>query len=304
MPSSGQAAPMAVSRSLRAPSTTRLAAIRTLGMGSVREACSFVDALEPSDVGELVVGPAGTGAVDGAVFVERGRICWSAARGLAQRLTGILADVSGLSDRQMEELYDHCKERQIPLGEHLVASGSLDPSALRKALLQHTSESLVSLCHDGSRAAWIAREGAGYSPRFTFSTAEILTQVGANERPTAAIDAAEELGHCFVGGEWGAAFVRMSESGLPDPVALVGDHPSRAAALLDVAKWGASVLDITSSIHRADAFSAAMVGERAHVAFVHGGFMIVGETSIHGTARILNRRSQRRAREVGRDGGL
>src|SRR5262249_20565820 len=59
-----------------------------IGLAKTLDAWAFVDALGPHATGEIIVSAAD--GPRGAVFVEAGRVCWSAARGLARRLTELL----------------------------------------------------------------------------------------------------------------------------------------------------------------------------------------------------------------------
>lgn len=267
-----------------------------VGLRNAFEACAFVDELGTSLVGELVVsGPDGP---RGTVFVERGRICWAAARGLARRLTELLGARASLSSSEMESLFVMCKEQRIPLGEHLVSRGVLSASALREALLQHTVESLRFLCSAGARGAWSPREGAGYSPRFTFATAELLAQVGAAVHASIAARLQPVLESSFGEGDWAAAFVRSETSAFPEPIAVHGSVPSAATSLVRFGKWAASALDVASAFSDDAALlsvaRSAASGGSSLVAFRHGGAVVTGETSAQGPARILNRRAQRR----------
>ena len=119
-----------------------IAGVPPLGWKSTFEACTFVDARGPDAVGQVII--AGPEGLRGAIFVERGRICWAGAQGLARRL-----------------------------GELLRAGDR------REALLQHTLESIELLHAGGVKSTWHPRKGRGFEPRFTFGTAELLARHGA-----------------------------------------------------------------------------------------------------------------------------
>lgn len=271
---------------------------RGVGLRNAYEGCSFVDELGSSAVGELVV--SGTDGPRGAVFVERGRVCWAAARGLSRRLTELLGQRAALAPEAMETHFRFCRERRIPLGEHLVSEGILDARDLRAALLRHTVESLGHLCDEGARGTWCPREGSGYSPQFTFTTAEILASIGATSHEDVAADLRPLLGMCFGEGEWAAAFVRSASSAYPEPVAVHGPVPQGATMLVRFGKWAASALDVVAAFTEPTALfavaRASSKGATSLVAFRHGDAVVAGETGAHGPARILNRRAQQRRR--------
>lgn len=267
-----------------------------VGLRNAFEACAFVDDLGSSTVGELVVN--GADGPRGAVFIERGRICWAAARGLARRLTELLGERSTLDPHAMESVFRTCKEQHIPLGEHLVSRGVLSASDLRDALLQHTIESLGHLCSSDARASWVPRAGKSYSPRFTFATSELLAHIGASTHLEVATQLRPVLATSFAEGEWAAAFVRSSTSAFPEPVAVHGAAPRSATTLVRFGKWAASVLDVAAAFSDDGAFLSvarpSAADARSLVAFRHGDAVVAGETGAHGPARIMNRRAQQR----------
>jgi hypothetical protein len=273
-----------------------LPTVPEVGLRNAFEACTFVDDLGGAIVGELVVNDAD--GPRGVVFVEGGRVCWAAARGLAPRLSELLGARAGLEPSEMESLFLACKERRIPLGEHLVSHGVLSAEDLRVALLQHTVESLRYLCAGGARGFWCPRGGAGYSPRFTFATAELLTQLGATTHASVAARLRPLLESFFGDEDWAAAFVRSETSAFPEPIAVRGAAPHAATSLVRFGKWAASVLDVAVAFSGESAFLSiertSSSARTALVAFRHEGAVVTGETSAHGPARILNRRAQRR----------
>lgn len=256
----------------------------------------MVDELEPSATGELVV--SGSEGPRGAVFVERGRVCWAAARGLARRLSRLLGARASLEPSAMESIFLYCKERRVPLGEHLVTRGVLRPEDLRVALLQHTVESLHHLCAHDARAAWYPRAGAGYSPQFTFATAELFAHIGAVTHAATASRLEPVLRASFGDGDWAAAFVRTNTRGFPEPVATHGAVPASASTLLRIGKWAATALDLTRTFTDDGALLAVTRRTRGAntclVAFRSGDAFVAGETCEYGPGRILNRRAQLR----------
>lgn len=274
--------------------TGRRVAIRT-----TVDICTFVDRLAVDDVGELLVvrdEATSPPSVRGTIFVEGGRVCWAAARGLAPRLTQLLRQPSGLDAAAMEDLYRRCKLEGAPLGEFLVARGIVRPDDLRAALLQHTTESLDVLCDDRTLASWWPRPG-GYNARFTFKTSELLArwfahrQGATGARLSAALDTFSES----MPGEWGALFVRVPTLASPLPLLVRGELPEKSLSLLRVGKWAASALDVASTFQDADVLVTAMeAGGTSLVAWRHDGRIVAGRMGSNGPARVLHHRAAMR----------
>lgn len=278
----------------------RVDASPSIAASSAVDLCAYVDDLAPDATGELVFR---RGTTEGAVFVENGRVCWAAARGLARRLTGLLGSSAKLDAAAMEVLYAHCKRQGTPLGEHLLGQGLVSAPELRDALLRHTAESLLALCGTGAVADWTPRRKGGYSSRFTFTTTELLTWTLAGEHPTESEAASVELVDAFVERDWGAAYLRSPKRASPDPIAIVGPCPPRVEALFRLGRWASSSLDIAGLAHGERAFVATVVDGGALVAWRCQSVVIAGWTSHHGPARLLNRRARARRKDL-RHGGL
>lgn len=276
--------------------------VRPITLRTAVEVCSFVDELDEDDTGELMIGDANLGA-KGAVFVERKRVCWVAARGLAPRLSQLLCERAKLERTALEPLYLACKEQKRPLGEYLVERGIVAADELRTVLLEHTSESLHNLCGAPVTGAWLPRTSGGYSPRFTFTTAEVLASTLAHDAHGTFAPAVAEVDECFSHAGWGAVFVRGS-SATPSPVAVRGTPPAASRILLQVGKWAASALDIASTFQDDDAVLWVRSGPSALVAFRYGDLIVAGETNESGPARIMNRRARRRREEGARHGRI
>lgn len=278
---------------IEAPSSAP--SVRGITVESVHDVCRFVDGLEGAGAGELVVTG---GEAIGAVFVEDARICWAAAAGLASRLTELLVSYAGVDQRTMERLYWTCKQHGLPLGEYLVDRGVVRAEDLRSVLVQHTVESLLTLVGPGRSARWSPRPRGGYSPRFTFGTAEVLSLAGGVSEPALVGFALDEMARCFFSDEWAAAFVRPAACATPHPVALYGPAPSSAAVLVRYAKWAISALDVVAAFGGAPEIVAVTLPEgrrsRSLVAFWHDDLVIVAEGGAECAARVLNRCTQRR----------
>ncbi|MFO0738453.1 MAG: hypothetical protein U0270_21340 [Labilithrix sp.] len=253
----------------------------------------LVDELGPRAVGELFI--AGQDGARGAVFIERGRVCWAAAHGLAPRLSQLLVSRALIPPPEMESIFRACKAERTPLGEHLIRVGVLRAEDLRSALLQHTVESVSRLCASPAYATWSPRPGKGYSPTFTFTTAELLAYAGGERHRTVLTEVGPVLEASFDSG-WGAAFVRTGECAFPEPIAVFGSRISHSKRLLRIGQWAASALDVVSTFNDPSAVLAVKRGASSMVTFWHGNAIVVGETGEHGPALILNRRARERLR--------
>ena len=265
------------------------------------DACAFVDELGASAIGEIIVSD--VSGRRGTVFVEGGRVCWAAARGLARRLSELLVARASVPPSAMQSMFVACKEQRIPLGEHLVGRGVLSADALRQALLQHTVESLSTLCDVDARGSWFPHSGTTYRPQFTFATGELLAEIGKVAHAPIAERVQPVLAQFFNSeGDWATAFVRTRGNASPEPVAMHGDVPHVATELVRLGKWAASVLDIAGAFSDPNAMLSLSRGDaetpRSLVAFRFEDAFVAGETGPMGPARILNHRAAKR-REKG-----
>lgn len=267
----------------------------TFALDSVADVCAFIDDLPRDAAGELVL--VGGASAEGAVFVDSGRVCWAAARGLSRRLGDLLAESATIDRLAMEEQYRFCKRERVPLGEHLVGTGIVSAAQMRAALLQHTSESLRALFESPRRAGWTARRPGAYSARFTFATPEVFARTGAVDDPALAERARDELGDTLSESDWGAAFVRSGSHAFAKPIVVVGACPDRVEPVMRLGRWACSVLDVISVLSAERGFVAALIDDEALVAWQRDGAVIAGRTSVYGPARLLNRRSRMRRKD-------
>jgi hypothetical protein len=211
---------------------------------SAFELLEVIDALRDGATGELSVrAAAGDGAAIGVAFVERGDVCWIAARGQARRLSDLLRARTRpeLGASAMEQVFLRCRREGLRLGEHLVAAGLLDADALREALLRHSVESLERLGDLATRVSFTPRGTGGYEPRYTFRTGELAEALGARTHVDEAASLRTALDACEP--SWGAAFARSGAHAGPIPVARVGPAVN-ARALARVGRWAAGALDL------------------------------------------------------------
>lgn len=256
------------------------------------DVCSFVDGLDPDEVGELRISHRGHPL--GAVFVQNNRVCWVAAAGLERTLSQLLVERAGITRDAMERHFERCRAAKVPVGEDLVDRGVIGPNALRGALFDHSTASLASLCRDGARAEWRPRTRT-YAARFTFSTSELLVRTNALSRADVAEAATLSIRDLFdaAEGDWAVAFVRCSERAIPIAVALLGAFPARASALSSHAKWAMSCLDVAGTFAGARPSVVATTSgaePRFCCALREAAYFVVGETDAAGAARISSRR--------------
>lgn len=224
-------------------------------VGCVADVLLVLDELPATATGEVVC-TSDEGVRVGTVFVEKGRVCWAVAPGLARRLVDLLREglVSG-GTSVLEEAFRTCRSEGRPLGEHLVSSGIVSESDLRAALLRHSAESLVASCRERSRACFMPRGPRGYSPWFTFDTPTLLVEAGDVLVPSAARRARAVLASSLTDHGWAAAFARTG--GAPTALALAGHHPTVASEVTSLGKWAASAVDMASAAAGAPSFVAA-----------------------------------------------
>jgi hypothetical protein len=260
------------------------AGLRQVTVSSPVDVCSFVEELGPDAVGELQLGA--NGASHGAVFVEQGRVCWAAARGLARRFTELLVAHTGASARTVEDVVVGCLADGSPFGERLVEASVVSPSQLRATLLQHAAESLHVACREPAFGTWCPRRQRGYASRFTFTAAEMLARTLAEENVDAARVGKALLEALLDRDDGGAVFVRRADRSTPQPVALAGVFRADARGLIRAGKWAASALDVAAD-NGAEPFIAASHEDITLVAWTSGALLMVATTTPLGAARLL-----------------
>jgi hypothetical protein len=122
------------------------------------------------------------GASVGSVFVERNQVCWAAFAGLRRRLRDLLREhlSRAMDDAELDRTWARCASEGRKFGEELVSREIVKAEAMRRALKQHTIESLIALPQEqGEQIAWVAHRQQGYQPRFTFMPADLMIEVNA-----------------------------------------------------------------------------------------------------------------------------
>ena len=165
------------------------------------------------------------GVTVGSVFVERNQVCWAAYLGLGKRLRGLLRE-------QLASIPD----------------ASEKPAALRRALHQHTVESLIAFPDArGEHVEWIAHRNSGYQPRFTFTPAELL--VGVNARLYASEAEHAELGLSAIEVDTPvASYVPADDGGLVAVGASGG--VTTIAELDELGAWADAAFSVTPGFSR------------------------------------------------------
>jgi hypothetical protein len=207
--------------------------------GSLMDALLRVEQLGPADCGMLSF--AGS---SGGIFVERGRICWVAARGLQRRLSDLLRAHGSVDSAQLERIYQRCRSEGTLLGQTLVAEGLLQPVELEYALRRHSAECLVALCRVSQATIWASHPGRGYAPRFTFRPLDLLFDSVALLYPDLRLEAFEELSAYGGPGRNAVAFVLDTENGALLPLAA-----TNASSVESVSALARSLLPIPRASH-------------------------------------------------------
>lgn len=181
-----------------------------------------VERLAPDSSGAFVVEIESESV--GTVFVERNQVCWAAYHGLSRRLRGLLRE-------QLAALGDDGK-----------------PEAMRRALKQHTIESLLALPQEqGEVIEWVEHRKQGYQPRFTFSPAELFVAVNSILYQTEATGADLALS-MFDESARAASFVPGDGGGL---VAIRMHGPKTTIADLDeLGDWAEAAFGVTRGFSR------------------------------------------------------
>lgn len=190
----------------------------------------------------------------GSVFVEKNRVCWAAHSELSRRLRTLLR-------------------------EHLAAD-LRKAEAMRRAIEQHTVESLLALPQDqGEQVLWFTHQNHGYQPRFTFAPSELLVGVNAFLYQSEATGA--ELAFSTLDQDIPAASFVPADGGGLVPVRLSGP-PLPVTALDELGAWADAAFGATRG------FSLDVVKRAAEAAT--GDVCVAWQTSrLHTHAALLPR---------------
>lgn len=221
------------------------------------------------------------GASVGSVFVERNQVCWAAFAGLRRRLKDLLREhlSRAMDDAELDRTWAQCASEGRKFGEELVSRQIVKAEAMRRALKQHTIESLIALPQEqGEQIAWVAHRQQGYQPRFTFSPADLMVEVNAYLYATEA--AGVEAG--LVDVEIRAASYVPSDSG--DLIAIRSTGLITTIAELDeLGAWAGAAFGITRG------FSPEVM--RRAVESASGEMLLAWQTSrLHTHAAVIETR--------------
>ncbi|MGC4093732.1 MAG: hypothetical protein QM756_38695 [Polyangiaceae bacterium] len=195
-----------------------------------------VELLGPSDSGLLSFGA----GPEGGIFVQGGRVCWVAARGLQTRLRDLLRAERGMNDAELERVYQRCRSDGRVFGQSLVEEGLIEAQELERALRRHSAECLIRLCDAPKPTLWSSRGERGYAAQFTFEPAELLSDVVSLLLPGAVLAAREEARQLGAAADSTSAFVVDAVRGVAVPV-LAPREPFSVESLTALGNWAMSV---------------------------------------------------------------
>lgn len=233
---------------------------------------SAIDELPPDATGALRFG------ASGMILVQQGHVCWAVAPHMEQRLTQLLRLQRSppLDHRHVEQVIGTLRQQGVPLGEGLLSSGVVSEEGLRAALFTHTIEAITHIAVADEPCESFGRHvGAGYDPRFVFSTAELLAALGAHRNRALATAVGRHLRGMLVEETRGLAF-SCDDAG-PALCAVQGRPAVRVSEVLDLRGWASGVFDVASAFDRgvriamggtaaADAVLSWRTGEAIYVA--------------------------------------
>lgn len=232
-----------------------------INWASLMDALVRVERLGQSDSGLLSFGSPQAGGI----FVERGRICWVAVRGLGQRLRDLLLVHCSIDAAELDRVSERCRAQGKLVGQTLVEEGLIQPAELERALRQHSAECLLELCRDPLPTHWTPRAGRGYTPRFTFHAEDLLLDAVGSFFPEQQQAARAELARLGASGHRAAAFAFDPTRECLLPIAAVGSPG--VEALRSLGQWATSMPVVSRELATEPTFSLASTedGEAALV---------------------------------------
>lgn len=222
---------------------------------SLTDALVRVERLTADDSGLLSFGAPQAGGI----FVEQGRICWVAMRGLGKRLRDLLLVRCRVDAFELDRVSERCRAQGKPLGQTLVEEGLLQSADLEVALRQHSAECLLELCRDPRPTHWVSRAGRGYAPRFTFRAEDLLLAAAGSLFPQQQLAAEAELSRLAARGHRAAAFAFDPSRECLLPVASVGSPG--VEALRSLAHWATAMPMVSRELAAEPTFSMASTEE-------------------------------------------
>jgi hypothetical protein len=222
---------------------------------SLTDALVRVERLTASDSGLLSFGAPQAGGI----FVEQGRICWVAMRGLGKRLRDLLLVSGNVDVAELDRVSEKCRAEGKPIGETLVEEGLLHSADLEKALRQHSAECLLELSRDPLPTNWMPRAGRGYAPRFTFFAEDLLLAAVGSLFPQQQLTARVELARLAARGHRAAAFAFDPARECLLPVGAIGSPG--VEALRSLGHWATAMPMVSRELAAEPTFSLASTEE-------------------------------------------
>lgn len=204
-----------------------------------------ITALSRSATGALLFGPKSN--PDGAILVEKGRVCWAASKAMGRRLTDLLrAHIDPeLGPDALEEIVHRCRSENKPLGESLLEKGHISSDALRGALRQQTSEAILFLSQSsGEPPQWVSHRQQRYDARFTFSPVEILASIGGACMPALGARAKGEIDDVLRLGGSALAYTWVGASAALFPLVEVQGAGLAVREMFELAAWATGALSV------------------------------------------------------------
>ena len=215
----------------------------TIGaLDAVAIVLNHVDELAPDATGALQFGASGT------ILVQLGHVGWAVAPPMEQRLTQLLRlqHSPPLDARAIEDVLAECRRQGVSLGEGLLSSGVVSEEGLRTALFRHSTEAITHIAEAGALCdGFVRHAGAGYDPRFVFSTAEILASLGALRNRALAAAASRHLREVLVADARGLAFI--CEPTGPVLCCVQARPAVRVSEILDLSAWASGLFDVAQA---------------------------------------------------------
>jgi len=239
-------------------------------------ALRVVESLPAAARGALLVGPAEDPL--GTILIDNNRVCWSAAPGMSQRLRDILqSHCSGNCGADLDSVCERCRREHRALEDELVVSGLLTGDHLREALKQHTIESLLAVDSAVPPAAaewpmrWVEHAGAGYRPRHTFGTLELLGAAGALRLDELAATQTGAHLEALAGPDTALVAFSFLTDGTPLYLSASTGVPLDLQDLVELAAWAEAALGASQGFSPAVARACVQAAEGGSaVAWRHG----------------------------------
>lgn len=222
---------------------------------ALSEALLHVERLNDDASGLLSFGASDTGGV----FVERGRVCFIAAKGHGQRLHDVLLRSSNAAPHQLDRVREQCRAENKWVGQKLLAEGLLSASELEGALRRHSAECLLELCKKPLPTRWAAHVGGGFAARFTFRPVDLLFDAVGLQFPEQRASARATLQKLAAPGRRAAAFLFDSARDALLPIAELGGQG--VAALTALAEWAAAFPRASLELGAEPCFTLAATNE-------------------------------------------